>query len=94
MAKRKHTAQRSRINDGEQRPGFTRRSNMPPPSSRGPSNALWLVLGGIGVIAAVAVLAYAAGWIGKPGATPSPSPIPRPTFANLAPPAATPDAHA
>ncbi len=90
MAKRKHTAQRSRINDGEQRPGFTRRSNMPPPSSRGSSNTLWLVLGGIGVIAAVAVLAYAAGWIGKPGASPSPSPIPRPTFANLAPPAATP----
>jgi cyclophilin family peptidyl-prolyl cis-trans isomerase len=90
MAKRKHTTQRSRINDGSERPGFTRRSNMPPPSSRGSSNALWLVLGGIGVIAAVAVLAYAAGWIGKPGATPSPSPVPRPTFANLAPPAATP----
>lgn len=50
----------------------------------------WLIVGGIGVIAAVAVLAYAAGWIGKPGASPSPSPVPRPSFANLAPPSATP----
>jgi len=90
MAKRKHTSQRSRIYEGSERPGFTRRSNLPPPSARGSSSTLWLVLGGVGVIAVVAVLAYAAGWIGKPGATPSPSPAPRPSFANLAPPDATP----
>ncbi|MEP7361317.1 MAG: peptidylprolyl isomerase [Chloroflexota bacterium] len=90
MAKRKHTSQRSRINEGAERPGFTRRSDMRPPSARGSSNTLWLILAGIGVIAAVVVLAYAAGWIGKPGASPSPSPVPRPSFANLAPPSATP----
>ena len=89
MAKRKHTAQRSRIYDSGERAGFARRSNMAPPSSRGPS-ALTLILGGVGVIAVVVVLAFAAGWIGKPGATPSPSPVPRPSFANLAPPSATP----
>jgi peptidyl-prolyl cis-trans isomerase B (cyclophilin B) len=90
MAKRKHTSQRSRINEGSERPGFTRRSNVPPPSSRGSSNTLWLILGGVGVIAVVVVLAYAAGWIGKPGPSPSPSPVPRASFANLAPPSATP----
>ncbi len=89
MAKRKHTSQRSRIYDSGERAGFARRSNMPPPSSRGPS-MLTLILGGVGVIAVVLVLAFAAGWIGKPGATPSPSPAPRPSFANLAPPSATP----
>lgn len=89
MAKRKHTSQRSRIYDSGERAGFARRSNMPPPSSRGPS-ALTLILGGVGVIAVVLILAFAAGWIGKPGATPSPSPVPRPSFANLAPPSATP----
>lgn len=88
MAKRKHTAQRSRINEGAQRPGFTRRSNLPPPSAR--RSSTMLLLGGVGVIAAVAVLAYAAGWIGAPAATPSPSPLPLPSFANLQPPAATP----
>jgi peptidyl-prolyl cis-trans isomerase B (cyclophilin B) len=89
MAKRKHTAQRSRINQGAQRPGFTRRSNMAPPSARR-NTTLWLALGGIGVLAVIVVAAYAAGWIGQPGATPSPSPAPRPSFANLAPPSATP----
>jgi cyclophilin family peptidyl-prolyl cis-trans isomerase len=89
MAKRKHTSQRSRIYDNGERAGFARRSNMPPPSSRGPST-LTLILGGVGVIAVVVVLAFAAGWIGKPGATPSPSPAARPSFANLAPPSATP----
>jgi peptidyl-prolyl cis-trans isomerase B (cyclophilin B) len=90
MAKRKHTTQRSRINEGAQRPGFTRRSNMPPPSAR--SSNLWLlwVAGIVGVIAIVAVIAYAGGYIGGPTATPSPSPAPRPSFANLAPPSATP----
>jgi peptidyl-prolyl cis-trans isomerase B (cyclophilin B) len=90
MAKRKHVAQRSRINEGAQRPGFTRRSNMPPPSARRSSSWIWLVLGGVGVLAIVVALAYAGGFIGKPGATPSPSPAPRPSFANLAPPSATP----
>jgi cyclophilin family peptidyl-prolyl cis-trans isomerase len=94
MAKRKHTAQRSRINTGGERPGFSRRSNLPPPSARRSSTTTWLVVGGVGVIAALAVLAYAAGWIGGPGATPSPAPTgshaPLPSFANLHPPAATP----
>jgi peptidyl-prolyl cis-trans isomerase B (cyclophilin B) len=90
MAKRKHTSQRSRIYDSGERQGFARRSNMPPPSARGTSSTMWLVIGGIGVIAVVIVLAFAAGWIGKPGATPSPSPVPRPSFANLAPPSTTP----
>lgn len=89
MAKRKHVSQRSRINEGAQRPGFTRRSNMAPPSARR-NTTVWLALGGIGVLALIVVAAYAAGWIGKPGATPSPSPVPRPSFANLAPPSATP----
>ena len=75
MAKRKHTAARSRIYDTGERAGFARRSNLPPPSARGTSSTTWLVVGGIGVIALVAVLAYAAGWIGKPAATPGPSPV-------------------
>ena len=71
MAKRKHTTQRSRIYEGAQRPGFTRRSNMPPPSARGGINTTWLVVGVIGVVALLAVVAYAAGWIGgKPAASP------------------------
>jgi peptidyl-prolyl cis-trans isomerase B (cyclophilin B) len=90
MAKRKHTSQRSRIYEGADRPGFTRRSNMPPPSSRGSNNFLLGVLGVIGVIAIVGLLAYAGGFIGKPGVTPAPTAPPRPSFANLAPPAATP----
>ena len=89
MAKRKHTAQRTHGSYGGERPGFSRRSNLPPPSARR-STTTWLVLGGVGVLAVLAALAYAAGWIGTPGATPSPSPAPRPSFANLAPPSATP----
>lgn len=88
MAKRKHVAQRSRINQGAERPGFTRRSNMPPPSARRSNQWLWLALGGVGVIALIVVVAFAGGFIGRPAATPSPAP--RPSFANLAPPAATP----
>ncbi|MEA2676813.1 MAG: hypothetical protein QOJ81_954 [Chloroflexota bacterium] len=90
MAKRKHTTQRSRLYEGAERPGFTRRSNLPPPSSRRSSSWLWLALRGVGVLAVIVVLAYAGGFIGKPGASPSPSPVPRPSFANLAPPSATP----
>lgn len=89
MAKRKHVAQRSRINEGAQRPGFTRRSSLPPPSDRGRAWWIWAALA-LGVIAIVVVVAYAGGFIGKPSATPSPSPAPRPSFANLAPPSATP----
>jgi cyclophilin family peptidyl-prolyl cis-trans isomerase len=94
MAKRKHTAQRTHATTTAERPGFSRRSNLPPPSARGTSTTTWLVLGGVGVIAALAVLAYAAGWVGRPAASPSPAPTaslaPRPSFANLAPPSATP----
>jgi peptidyl-prolyl cis-trans isomerase B (cyclophilin B) len=54
----------------------------------------WLLLGGVGVLAALAVVAYAAGWFGGPAATPSPAPTasrgPLPSFANLNPPSATP----
>jgi peptidyl-prolyl cis-trans isomerase B (cyclophilin B) len=89
MAKRKRQAQRSRIYEGAERPGFTRRSNLPPPSSRGSNTWLWIV-GIAGVIVIFGVLAYAGGFIGGPGATASPSPNPRPSFANLAPPSATP----
>src|SRR5688572_831740 len=90
MAKRKHVTQRSRINEGAQRPGFTRRSNMPPPSARGSSLWTWLALGAVGIVGVLVVAAYAGGYIGGPGTTPSPSPVPRPSFANLAPPSATP----
>ena len=90
MAKRKHVTQRSRINEGAQRPGFTRRSNLPPPSDRRSNSWLLWLLGIAGVIVIVGVLGYAGGFIGAPGATPSPSPAPRPSFANLAPPSATP----
>jgi cyclophilin family peptidyl-prolyl cis-trans isomerase len=85
MAKRKRVTQRSRINEGAQRPGFTRRSNMAPPSERGPAWWVWLA-GAVGVVAIIVVAAYAVGFIGKPAATPNP----RPSFANLAPPSATP----
>jgi cyclophilin family peptidyl-prolyl cis-trans isomerase len=93
MAKRKHTMQRTHPSTTGERPGFSRRSNLPPPSARGTSTTTWLVLGGVGVIALLAVLAYAGGYIGRPGPTPSPSPAPtapRPSFATLAPPSATP----
>jgi cyclophilin family peptidyl-prolyl cis-trans isomerase len=90
MAKRKHTVQRTHPSSTGERPGFSRRSNLPPPSARRSSTTTWLVLGGVGVIAALAVLAYAAGWIGRPGPSPSPSPALRASFANLAPPSATP----
>lgn len=90
MAKRKHVAQRSRIYETGERPGFSRRSNMAPPSARRSSSGMWLVLGGLGVVAVLAALAYGAGWIGGPSASPSPSVAPRPSFANLNPPSATP----
>jgi peptidyl-prolyl cis-trans isomerase B (cyclophilin B) len=93
MAKRKRTAQRSHLSATGERPGFSRRSNLPPPSARRSSTTTWLVLGGVGVIAVLAVLAYAAGWIGgppAPSAAPTGSHAPLPSFANLHPPAATP----
>ncbi|MEP7158847.1 MAG: peptidylprolyl isomerase [Chloroflexota bacterium] len=96
MAKRKHTAQRSHITSSGQRPrpGFTRRDQMLPPSSRR-SNTVWLWLGGAAVVVGgLVVLAFAMGWIGKPAASPSPSPSsassPLPSFANLHPPVSTP----
>ena len=72
MAKRKHVTQRSRINEGAERPGFTRRSNLPPPSERRSNSWLLWILGIAGVIAIVVVLAYAGGFIGRPSATPGP----------------------
>jgi peptidyl-prolyl cis-trans isomerase B (cyclophilin B) len=93
MAKRKHTAARSRIYNTADRPkaGFSRRDQMLPPSSRR-SNTIWWWLGGAAVVVGgLVVLALAMGWIGKPAASPSPAPTSaRPSFANLAPPAATP----
>jgi cyclophilin family peptidyl-prolyl cis-trans isomerase len=82
MAKRKHVAQRSRINEGAQRPGFTRRSNLPPPSDRGIAWWVWLALG-VGAIAIVVVIAYAAGFIGKPSATPLAGPAGNGTTATI-----------
>src|SRR5688500_17994826 len=76
MAKRKHVAQRSRINEGAERPGFTRRSNMPPPSARRSNSWLLWVLGIVGVIAIVGVLAYAGGFIGRPAAPAAPAATP------------------
>jgi cyclophilin family peptidyl-prolyl cis-trans isomerase len=95
MAKRKHTQQRSRIYTTGERPraGFSRREQMVPPSARR-SNAVWWWLGGAALaIGGLVVLAFVMGWIGKPAVSPSPSPAPtapRPSFANLAPPSATP----
>jgi peptidyl-prolyl cis-trans isomerase B (cyclophilin B) len=89
MAKRKHTATRSRIyQTGERpRPGFSRRDQLPPPSARR-SNTIWWLLGACFILAALAVLAYSLGWIGGAGASPSPSPQASP--GGLQPPAATP----
>jgi len=89
MVKRKHSAQRSRINTTGERPGFSRRSVAPPSSRRSPTT--WLILGGLGVIAGLAVLAYALGWIGGgPAASPSPSPAPTFDLSLVHPPSATP----
>ena len=63
MAKRKHVAQRSRINEGAERPGFTRRTNMAPPSDRGTAWWVWLA-GAAGVVALIVVIGYAAGLFG------------------------------
>src|SRR6266545_4684552 len=81
MAKRKHTAQRTHPSTTAERPGFSRRSNLPPPSARRSGLTTWLVLGGVGLIGVLVVLAYAAGWIGQPGASPSPSPLASPPAA-------------
>lgn len=94
MAKRRKSApQRSHVyQSGEVRPGFSRRQEPRPEKSRSPRT--WIVAGILAVVAILAVLAYALGYIpGGPGASPSPSP--RPTVAprasfNVNPPSATP----
>jgi peptidyl-prolyl cis-trans isomerase B (cyclophilin B) len=90
MAKRKHVAQRSRINEGAERPGFTRRSNLPPPSARRSNTWLWLLIGGVGVLAVVVAAAWVGGFIGGPAAPPTVAcPAPQPDRPS-GPPAATP----
>ena len=89
MAKRrKQTPQRTHVYQaGQVRPGFSRR--QPAKTVRSGPSSTWLVLGAIAVVAVVAVLAYAGGFIGGPGPSPS-SPIAvRPSF-NVQPPSATP----
>lgn len=93
MAKRrKQTPQRTHVYQaGQVRPGFSRRQ-PPKPERRGPS-LTWLVVGAAGVVAVLAVLAYAGGFLGDgPGPSPS-SPVGlgtiRPSF-NVQPPSATP----
>lgn len=91
MAKRRKSAiQRSHVyQSGEVRPGFSRRP--PPGTTRSGPPLQWIVLGVVGLVAVLAVLAYALGFM-PGGATPTPSPepaSPRPSFA-VGPPAATP----
>jgi peptidyl-prolyl cis-trans isomerase B (cyclophilin B) len=89
MAKRKHSAQRSRINTSGERPGFSRRSMTPPSARR--STSTWLALGAVVVVVLLGAVAWASGLIGGPPPA-SPSPTPGPTFdiSVLHPPSATP----
>ena len=92
MAKRRKSApQRSHVYQaGDVRPGFSRR--QPPRQEKRGLPWTWIALGLAGVIAVLAVGAYALGYIpGGPAVTPSPSP--RPTLAarpSVQPPSATP----
>lgn len=93
MAKRRKSApQRSHVYQaGEVRPGFSRRQE--PQQEKSGSMTTWIVVGVLGIVAVLAVLAYALGFI--PGTAPSPSPAPGPTLAarpsfELDPPSATP----
>lgn len=96
MAKRrKQTPQRTHVyQSGQVRPGFSRR--QPPKTERSGLSLTWLALGAVAVVASLAVLAYAAGLLGGPGASPS-APVSlatiRPSF-NVQPPSATPLASA
>lgn len=89
MAKRRKSApQRSHVyQSGEVRPGFSRRQE-PRSEKTGPPRT-WIVVGILAIVAVLAVLAYALGFI--PGG-PAPSPSPRPTIdaSLLHPPSATP----
>lgn len=91
MAKRRKSAtQRSHVyQSGEVRPGFSRRA--PARTTRSGPPVAWILVGVVGVIALLAVLAYALGFIpGGAAASPSPEPVPpRPSFA-VGPPSATP----
>src|SRR5688572_14345338 len=91
MAKRrKQTPQRTHVyQSGQVRPGFSRRPPVKPAQS-GPS-LMWWAVAAVAVVAVLGVLAFAGGFIGGPG--PSPSRIGvgtiRPSF-NVQPPVATP----
>lgn len=75
MAKRRRvTPQRTHVYQ-EGRPGFSRRSEPKPPSRQGVPTS-WLVVGGVGVIAVLVILAYGLGFVpGGPGASPSPNSV-------------------
>ncbi len=87
MAKRRKSApQRSHVyQSGEVRPGFSRRQE-PRPVKKGVASR-WILAGVLGIMAVLAVLAYALGFI--PGTA---GPTPRPTVdaGRLQPPSATP----
>jgi len=94
MAKRrKQTPQRSHVYQaGDVRPGFSRKQ-PPKPENSGP-NWTMIIAGAVGVVALVAILAYAFGFFTPaPAASPSPTAVaqgtPRPSF-DVHPPAATP----
>ncbi len=94
MAKRrKQTPQRSHVYQaGDVRPGFSRKQ-PPKPESSGP-NWTMIIAGAVGVVALVAILAYAFGFFTPaPAASPSPTAVaqgtPRPSF-DVHPPLATP----
>jgi peptidyl-prolyl cis-trans isomerase B (cyclophilin B) len=86
MAKRrKQTAQRSHVYQaGEVKPGFSRRQPPTPPKQSGPPWT-WIIVGAVGIVAALVLGAYALGYL-----APGSAPTPRPSIEGLQPPAATP----
>jgi peptidyl-prolyl cis-trans isomerase B (cyclophilin B) len=89
MAKRrKQTLQRTHVYQaGQVRPGFSRR--QPPKAARSGPPWTWIVLGGIGIVAVLGVLAYMLGYL--PGLGPNaPSAQPTVDASRIHPPSATP----